>query len=357
MPKITILLILLKIVFTADHQIIQKITDNKYDDFLPVISHNNILAWRFVNGEKAKIQIKFPDGKIEQIDADLNTADIKNLKSRAVNFGANVPSLAGLRPFPAGAKILFSFYDSSDYEIALYDNKKTSVLSDNNYRDDFPVLWKDLPVWCSYDGEDFELVCLKKNIIEKITENVYNDYHPACSGSRLIWQAWNENDKLWSLAEYIDNKIVMLDKSAYIGQMQGSFKKIWGKNLPYPPAKMNVIEPALGSGGLVFLWKDMSTYEAGYWPDNSAGAFYIKKSEVRNMYLSKSVQTAGGIVVFAAWDDSKEEYDIYYWKNNMPLAQKIDRKGHDAYPVTDGKHVYWQGFDGNDYEIYRIEIK
>jgi hypothetical protein len=288
--------------------------------------------------------------------------------------------------------IVWEGFDGNDQEIywakvtpeSLLSVQKISNHIDNDTRDDYnPQIAVDADgnsyvTWNGYDGNDQEIYWVKitagiSGTVEKIsthTDNVKrNDYNP-----RIGVDALGNSYVVWEGHDGSDQEIYWVNIAA---TTPGSVQKIstHADNEPWNDYNPQIAVDAAGTSYVVWEGFDVNDREI-YWVKIAAripGAVQKISTHVDNADRDEqapqvAVDAAGtSYVVWEGFDGSDQE--IYWVKitadvpgqvkkvsNHIDNDMNHDRDPQVAVDAEGTSFITWNGYDGNDWEVYWVRI-
>ena len=296
-----------------------RVTSNDRDDWRPQVNSSGRIVFAG-QSRRAAITTVLPDGS-EVVDVDVHRV-------------AEMPKIN------ENDQIVFQAFDGRDFEIytATADGSVVHQITDNDVQDwHADINAAGRIVWEQFDGEDFEIVScdFDGGNFTQITDNSHGgsgypreDMWPVINDSnRVAWMGHDGNT--WDIFS------ANADGSDLVQLVNNS---------------VNDEFPQINNNGLVVWhgWHNNSDAEIWTADAYSADSASQYSSGVNRLNWWPQVNDSGDIVwMQRRWGDG------YYWQillNNEPLT---DNQAHDQHPVIDNDgRIAWQGFDGNDYEIY-----
>ncbi|MBE9197362.1 hypothetical protein IQ219_19080, partial [Synechocystis sp. LEGE 06083] len=147
----------------------QRITNNSFWEYSPVVSGNNIV-WRegssliFYNG------------------------------SSTTTIATGVSSLNYLQIDGNNVVWQEGFNGNNGTSVYLYNGSTITRLTGHSRIDQLPNLSGGQVVWQSWDGNDYEIMYYDGSRSFQITNNNVNDIEPVISGSNIAWRGWDGAD-------------------------------------------------------------------------------------------------------------------------------------------------------------------
>ena len=294
---------------------IYQLSNNNFYDENPQIWGNNVV-WTGYDGNNS--EIFFYDGiKTVQL-TDNETQDYS-------------PQISGNNIVWQGNGSKIFLYDSTNWqgngsEIFFYDGTNIIQLTNNNFYDENPQISGNNVVWQGYEGNDYEIFFYDGTNIIQLTNNNYDDGGPQISGNNIVWLGSGE------IFFYDGNNTIQLTDN------NPSFAlnpQISGNNIVWIASKPRVSSTLLPPRSLVFY--NGNSYETITPPDNPFETYYDTEISGNNVVWSSR---------FGGNDD---EIFLYNGTTNIQLT---NNSYDDSNPQIWGDKVVWQGYDGNDDEIY-----
>jgi len=338
----------------ASYTILQ-LTDNDYQDVLPLISDSGHVLWQSDTVEKEFLtDLSYWDGThafrlFSGLDRDGHEDPVMNAGGKAVWDGrthdgryAEGYLWDGLSVVPLGEDessdrdamisdtglVVWSGFDGSDYEIFIRDGSAVRQLTDNGYDDTEPQINAAGQVaWVGGDGSDAEIFLWDGSAVRRLTHNAFSDSQVRINTSgQAAWQCFDGHD----------TEICFWNGSSVVQITDNDFNDSWTSDEESPGSLQisdngHILWLADGAEGQsLYLWDGksarlLSEKTFGYIPDMNAG---------------------GQVTWFGAGPSGK---GIYFW--NGSTAVLISREGTGP-RINAGGKVVWQAHDGTDFEIF-----
>jgi hypothetical protein len=339
--------------FAHSYTVLQ-LTDNDYQDVLPLISDSGHVLWQSNPVEKEFLtDLSYWDGTnafrlFSGLDWDDNDEPVMNAGGKAVwdgrtsdgRFGegylwdgVSVVRLAGNEFSDRDVMInntglvVWSGFDGSDYEIFLRDGSEVRQLTDNGFNDLKPQINAAGQVaWIGYDGFDDEVFFWDGSAVRQLTHNSFPDFQARINASgQVAWQCFDG-----------DTEICFWNGSSVIQVTDNYFHDSWAIDSESPDSLQ------ISDRGQILWLADAADGEALYlWDGKSVRLL----SENTFGYLP-DMNVEGQATWFGAGASGK---GIYFW--NGSAAVLISRDG--ASPkINPGGKVVWHAHDGTDFEIF-----
>ena len=243
-----------------------------------------------------------------------------------------------LEPSLWGTQIVWQQHDGNDAETILQNGLSfgdpQTVLTNDSFHDTEPSLNGSVAAWQSWDGTDWEIHTWNGSSVVALTNDVNSDVNPNVSGD-------GNNIVVWERWDGTDTE-VMINSG--------------GGNVALTANSGADAEPSVYGASVV--WQSSSTSA----PTASITDFDVMLydgSSTTNLTSSQSTTNHtnaaifGSNVIWQGWDGNDWEIFLY---NGSTISRLTNNSVDEVNAVISGNYIAWEGFDGNDTEIFRYSI-
>ena len=288
---------------------------------------------------------------------------------------------------PAGRAVWYGS-DGEDYEIYASNVSGSGFvqITDNAFSDEAPEInAAGQIVWQAFDGQDYEIFTANADGtgLVQVTNNATNDWHPDISDTgRIVWDGWDGEDYEVFSANVDGTDVTQLTNNSHAGvgkprddvwpRINASNRVVWagydntdfeiysadadGSNAAQLSDNYYVDEfPQISDGGKVVwhTWHNTANAEIYSSDASGGGAQRLTSNSVLDWW--PRVNAAGDVVWMERMFDA-EHWDVMLRPAGSSSTVNVtSTPQHEQYPVIDEEgRIFWQGFDGTDWEIYAL---
>ena len=321
-------------VFLYDGSSITQLTDNSYDDTAYGINDNGYVVWYGWDGTDFEIFL-YNGSSTDQV-TDNSYDDIgygMDVIPHAINSNGYIV-WQGCDGGSSGS------CEGGDWEIFLYDGSAITQLTDNSYDDDYPqinenghVAWQgcagggDCPA--TYIGDGWEIFLYDGSTTVRLTDNASYDGHPQISANGdVVWQGWDG----------ADNEIFLYNGST---------------TEPLTDNSSNDIDPQINAAGHVVWVGDREIFLY----DGSATTQLTDNTYEDN---NPQIGDSGHVVWHGRGGTEELDMEIFLYDGRTTTRITNNLHHYDAYPRTNangdvvwfGAAFTWPDLIWEDFEIY-----
>jgi beta propeller repeat protein len=271
-------------------------------------------------------------------------------------------------PKVSGSRVVWRGKSGSDYDIYLYDGTSTTRLTNNTVDESVPDVSGSLVAWSGWTGSDYDIYIYNGTTTQRLSNPGYRDWQPQVSGPYVTWNAQEEPGSNYDIF-YFSGSVV---RQVSTGTSSYRQPRISGQNVVYYNDASNDMvvhydgaadqinhvtgnhvgggdntDPDVSGNKMVFdRVHEIMLYDL----DDKTG-FNITD----NNRIDAEPRIAGSKIVWKTRDgDTDADYDIMFWDYvaGGPVTRLTDNDLEERYPVASESLVAWEGWDGNDWEVF-----
>ncbi len=286
----------------------------------------------------------------------------------------------------AGGKVVWAGMTGFDYEIYTCNLDGTGLvrITNNTHSDESPeISLTGRVVWQGWDGQDYEIFSANADgtALVQITNNDWDDWHPQINSSnRIVWDGWDGADyEIYSANADGTNVVQITNNNATFPakpredvwpQINSAGRVTWmgfdgndweiysanqdGSNLVN--VSNNTLEdeyPQINNGNRVVWMTWHSDSNCEIYSSSATGGTPVRltNNSTEDWWPQINNTTPGQVVWMAR---TGGDWEIMTVPATGGTAQAVTANGtHDQYPqIDDLGRIAWQGWDGQDWEIY-----
>ncbi len=286
----------------------------------------------------------------------------------------------------ANDRVVWYGWDGQDFEIfsANVDGSDLVQITDNDYEDEaVEINANGQLVWQSFDGQDFEIFTANADgsNLTQVTDNIENDWHPDISDTgRIVWDFWDGEDYEVRSANADGSDLVQITNNSHGGGVDQRFDDCWPRInasnrvvwFGYEGVDFEIYSANADGTDLVQLSNNSLKDEFPQISNSGTVVWHCWHSN-ENTEVYAANANGGGVVQLTSsafnkdWWPQVNDLDQVVWMSRhstgwevcrinadgSEFTQITDNLQHDQYPQIDNDgRIVWQGFDGEDWEIY-----
>lgn len=319
---------------------VQQITDNSFDDSDLCLDYG-VMVWTGYDGNDNEIYL-FNGQFVDQLTN--NTVD---------DHSPQIKDFYAVWIRMMNSKGLVCFWDGS-----VTTTLTTTATDARNPRTD-----SGQAVWAGHDGNDLEIYFFDGAVVNQLTDNAVDDLEPDLENGVVTWAqagtaGWYDI-YLWDGSATTKITDGMMGRSPRIkdqlivwhGFPQGSTANevyLWDGNLIENLSNnmWNDMNPEISNGAVTWMGGDHVGWQVWLWANGSK----VKLTE-GSSYSNVDPDIDGGRVVWSGQTAAGYDWDVFYYDGEQTINVS-NKPGWDEKPRIKGDWIAWQGYDGNDKEIY-----
>ncbi|GAB4534693.1 MAG: hypothetical protein Tsb0014_21110 [Pleurocapsa sp.] len=334
-----------------DYHILQ-ITDNEVEDRDVSISGNQIV-WSSGNYSDSEIFL-FDGNQTQQITQDKESDGSPQISGNNIFWHKNTSDHDHLYFYDGTQTVKLSTHD------AIYGIRDLNISGSN-------AVW--MAGISAYHGQD--IYFFNGSQILKLGADDFDDWNPVISddGEQVAWRRddYKRGERAYYGIRLYDGNSTQVITTARTNNYNPIFsgnKLLWFENglNSYDGNNTTLINDFANSSVGSISGLQASENHLVWYSDESedGGADYeiylLSTSEnepivqlTNNLFDDKNPQTSGNNIVWQGFDG--QDYEIFFY-DGISIQQITDNDYDDIDPQISGENIAWQGFDGQDYEIY-----
>ncbi|MCK4627067.1 MAG: PEP-CTERM sorting domain-containing protein [Phycisphaerae bacterium] len=346
--------------YTVGNWRVTQLTDNDYNDQCPQISGANVTWSTFQLGVGS--DIFHYDGSTQ-------------VTTQVTDNGA----AGNAQPRISGSNVVWRAYDAgSNLQIFLYNavTQATTQITDNNDHDTSPEISGSNIVWEGRDGSDWDIFLYRGStqITTQLTYNGHSDDSARISGETVVWRGCDDGGarQIWFYNGTTNVQLTTGSGNPDQPQIAGGypvagFSTVWYAHdgndweiYEYDGATTTQLTDNTGWDGLPNTSGTNVVWVApvGTWPTIEDEVFFFDGSTTTILpnpegmtMISTLPEISGSTVVWMPSGDGGTDCEIVVY-DGLVTTQLTDNTWNEEHARVSGTNVVWQGYDGNDNEIF-----
>ena len=325
------------------HFQVTQLTSNDYDDY-DVVLDDTLVVWTSFDGSDNEIY--YWDG-----------TNVEQLTDNSVDDNS---------PHVRDGNIIWISGSSTDAEVSFWNGVSTSVLTNNSVEEFAPRTSNGQAVWCvrdSADPADTDIVFWNGSAEVILTDDTTFNEEPDINTGWVAWSHWNGAETKYDLhvwdgsSEQVITQGLMMGRHprfdnhnvSFFGFPQGLYSDdvyYWdGSTITNVSDNLwNDMNQAVSNGAVTWMGADNAGWQIWLWANGTK----TKLTTFWNPSVDPDIDS--GQVVFST-QNANYDYEIMYF-DGSGTTNVSNRDGWDEKPQIKNNRVVWQGFDGNDKEIF-----
>lgn len=273
-----------------------------------------------------------------------------------------------MHPKVSGSRIVWEGKSGTYYDIYLQDGASTTRLTNNTVPDSVPDVSASLVAWSGWTGSEYDIYIYNGTTTQRLSNPGFRDWQPQVSGPYVAWEG-QETGSDYEVFYFNGSTVRRVTDSS--SEYRGV--RISGQNVVYYNDASN--DMVVHYDGAADQINHVTGNYVGWGGDNTdpdvSGnkMVFDRVHEIMlydlddktgfnitdNSRIDAEPRIAGSKIVWKTRDgDTDADYDIMFWDHvaGGPTVRLTDNDLEERYPVASESLVAWEGWDGNDWEVF-----